>query len=116
MNSKSLTNTVEGRMVNIRRSTTTQINGCLPYHWNAIARMHKTNTISRQSLVTIRYFHFNLPLFSSTSAAGQRRTEFQVAKLWNKQPINLRAVPDPIEFRRELRLHLLGSAAGALSR
>ena len=50
---------------------------------------------SRQLLVTTYYSHFNLPLPPSTSAAGHRRNEFQVAKLLNSLPISLRAVSDP---------------------
>ena len=69
-----------------------------------------------QSLVTTRYSHFNFPLPQSTSAAGYRRTEFQVAKMWNSLLINLRAVSDLIEFGRELRLHLLGWGVGVFSR
>ena len=68
-----------------------------------------------QSLVTTRYSHFNFPLPQSTSAAGYRRTEFQVAKMRNSLLINLRAVSDPIEFGRELKLHLLGWGVGAIS-
>ena len=88
------------------------------YEFKITKRAHKqyySDNISCQSLVTTGYSHFNLSLPPSTSAAGHRRTEFQVAKLWNSPPINLRAISDPIEFGRELRLHLLWWAAGVLS-
>ena len=49
-----------------------------------------------------------LSLPPSTSAAGHRSTEFQVAKLWNSLLINLKAVSNPVEFGRGLKLHLLG--------
>ena len=76
-----------------------------------ISRAHKqyySNNISRQSLNTTHYSHFDLPLPPSTYAANRRKSEFQIAKLLSSMLINLKTVSNPIECKRELRLHLLG--------
>ena len=54
-----------------------------------------------------RHSLWSLPLPPSTTQAGHRRVEFQVAACWNQLPVELRKIKNWSSFKKYLKEHLI---------
>ena len=69
---------------------------------------HNVTNTHNSMYNTRNSFCCNIPILLFKTSSGQKTIEYQESALWNRLPLCLKQIENPIAFKRELKRHLLG--------